>query len=548
MAKHTPDDFTLHEKASQVVFGRLGSNLEPPVTLTEDTERVSELLEDYPIGGLMAFRGDRGSAPTQFARLQRLSEYPLLVASDIERGVGQQIEGGTTFPHAMAYGALDEGAEEAVEEMARITAREALACGIQITFSPIADVNRDARNPIIGTRSYSADPDMVARLVKAFNEASQEVGHLTTGKHFPGHGNTSLDSHNELPSINSSREELEQYDLPPFRAASEVGVDLMMTAHIAYPALDDSGAPATLSPAIMKTLLREGMSYEGAIITDSLIMGGIRTLHDTPGERAVDILKAGIDILLDPPEPRPVIEGIKRGVEEGALSEERLNQAVGRVWTLKNKLLDRFGSSIFDEPSEHFPTAEIGAKEHRLTARRQAYDVINVIGESDPDVFPIDPKEAAREGLLVVLLHQHKDPDVVFDEPLSAAVHTTFPGAAYAEVDDEAGEATFDRLREHARRVKHVVVAPVVKPAAFQGQGLQPLAQEFVRDLIEERPVVLASLGSPYVLDDFPKAAARICTYSDAIPSQRALADVLAGREAEEIRLQDRASGRSATG
>ena len=531
-----------------MVFGRLGSNLEPPVTLEENTEAVLELLERYAIGGLMVFRGHRGSAPQQLVRLQEKSRYPLLMASDIEQGIGQQIEGATTFPHAMAYGALEEGGEEAVAAMARATAREGLACGIHITFSPIADVNRDARNPIIGTRSYGADPDRVGRLVKAFNKACQEVGQLTTAKHFPGHGNTDLDSHRELPSIKNSREELERYDLPPFRAAVEAGVDLMMTAHIAYPALDESGKPATLSKRILQGLLREDLGFKGPIITDSLIMGGIRTLHEGPGERAVALVEAGVDILLDPPEPEPVIEGLVRGVKEGQLSEARLDQSVERIWALKNKMLNRFGESIFYDPSEHFPLSTIGSEEHHLLARRQAYQVISVRDGADPDVLPIDPEAAARDGLLVVLMHQHKDPDVVFDEPLSAAIHTTFPGAAYAEVDAEASEPTFQRLMEHARRVKHVVVAPVVKPAAFQGQGLQPLGKEFLETLIAERPVVLASMGNPYILDEFPGAAARVCTYSDAIPSQRALADVLVGREPEDIRLPGRPARRSVTG
>lgn len=543
-----PDRLTLKEKAAQLVFGRLGSNLDPPVTLEEDTDRVAELLEEYPMGGLMVFRGHRGSAPQQLERLQGQSRYPLLIASDIEQGIGQQIEGATTFPHAMAYGALEEGAEEAVEAMARATAQEALACGIHITFSPIADVNRDVRNPIIGTRSYGANPDVVARLAKAYIRGCQEVGALTTAKHFPGHGNTDLDSHNELPSIRSTREELERYDLPPFRAAVAAGVDLVMTAHIAYPALDESGRPATLSAPMLQGLLREEMGFEGAIITDSLIMGGIRTLHDHPGKRAVALVQAGVDILLDPPEPKPVIDGLVRAVEKGALTEERLHRSVERVWALKNKLLARFGEDIFHDPASLFPLSTIGAEEHRLLAHRQAYDVIRIADDSDPTVLPIDPKSAAREGLLVVLIHQHKDPDVVLDEPLSAAVHTTFPGASYAEVDAEADEATFHRLLEQARRVKHVVVAPVVKPAAFHGQGLQPLAREFIETLVARRPIVLASLGSPYLLAEIPEAAVRLCTYSDAIPSQRALADVLAGRGPDEVRLPGRPARRSTTG
>ncbi|MDX1547317.1 MAG: glycoside hydrolase family 3 N-terminal domain-containing protein, partial [Rhodothermales bacterium] len=273
---------TLADRAAQLVWPRLGSNMPPPVTVAEDAARFEALLARCPVGGVVLFNGDARATPEALARLQEAAPFPLLVGSDVERGVGQQIRGATVFPHARAFAALGEEAEAALEEAARITAREALACGLHVTFAPVADVNRERHNPIIATRAYGDDAATAARLVRAYVRGCRAEGLLSVAKHFPGHGGTREDSHEALPVMPDDRATLEAADLPPFRAAIDEGAEGMMTAHVVFPALDPSGMPATASRPILVELLRDALGFEGVVVTDSLLMGAIRA--DEGGE------------------------------------------------------------------------------------------------------------------------------------------------------------------------------------------------------------------------------------------------------------------------
>ncbi|MEX0747880.1 MAG: glycoside hydrolase family 3 N-terminal domain-containing protein, partial [Rhodothermales bacterium] len=337
------EDLSLEEKAAQLIFARLGSNMPPPVRVSEDIDRFSALLDDVPLGGLIIFNGSYPETPRALEVLQKRSKTPLLVTADMERGVGQQIRGATVFPHAMAFSAAGK---EMLARAARVQAREALACGVHVTFSPVADVNRDPRNPIIATRAFGTDPEESAALVRTFIRGCRTEGLLTTAKHFPGHGNTSRDSHEEMPVVESSRNELTEYDLLPFAAAVDEGVDLIMTAHVLFPALDPNH-PATLSEKILRGLLREEMGYTGAVVTDSLLMGAISRSHADPGLQAAALVKAGVDILLDVPDPGAAWKGIVHAVEEGSLEPGLVDEAAGRVLALKQRLAARFGPDVF---------------------------------------------------------------------------------------------------------------------------------------------------------------------------------------------------------
>ncbi len=237
------EELTLKEKIAQLIFVRIGSNLPPIVSASADEARIGDLLSECPVGGLLMFNGSWPETARSLARLQQASQTPLLVAADLERGAGQQLRGLTIFPHARAFAQLGEDAFDAIQQAARVTSQEALAAGVQILFAPVADANTNPQNPIIATRAFGEEPHQVAKLVQASVEATQQAGALATAKHFPGHGDTSQDSHAELPSVNRSADELRRTELVPFRAAVEAGVALVMTAHVSYPALDPSGTP-----------------------------------------------------------------------------------------------------------------------------------------------------------------------------------------------------------------------------------------------------------------------------------------------------------------
>lgn len=526
-----PDELSLDEQAAQLLFPRLGSNMPPPVTVAEDAERVERLLERCPVGGLILFNGSLEETPATLRALQRRARVPLLVASDIERGAGQQIRGATVFPHAMAFAAAERrlGASEAAErlrEAARVQAREALACGLHVTFAPVADVNRNPRNPIIATRAFGTEPEGAARFVRAYIQGCRDAGLLTTAKHFPGHGDTHQDSHAELPRVDDDRAVLERTDLLPFRAAIEEGVDLIMTAHVVYPALDGAERPATASPPILRELLRDELRFRGAVVTDSLLMGAIRDAHAGPEAQAVALVEAGVDILLDVAEPERARDGLVEAVASGRLDRTRLEEACRRVLALKQRLSERFGPDFFADPERYVPTGYVGSEEHLRLAEAVAREALFVDGIEEA----LPAMAEGGSGLLVLYVQPHRtrlDPP---EAPLGEAVRRAFPGARYVEVRPEADGEQLRRLAEEARTFRHVVVAAVVKPAAWHAFGLLPAQADFVRTLARERPIVLASLGSPIVLEAYPEAALRICTYSDVPASQRALVAALTGQ------------------
>lgn len=252
---------------------------------------------DLGVGGFCLFGGEAGAVRELTAELRSRSAHPLLIAADLERGAGQQFDGAVALPPLAAIGAIDDLG--VTRRAARVTAREALALGVNWVYAPVADIDVEPRNPIVGTRSFGADPGRVAMHVTAWIEGCQDEGVLCCAKHFPGHGRTTADSHATLPTVEAEAAALEAMDLLPFQAAITAGVDAIMTAHVAFPALDASGVPATLSPGILTELLRGRLEYEGLIVTDALIMEGIKGDNDEAGA-CIRALAAGCDALLYP--------------------------------------------------------------------------------------------------------------------------------------------------------------------------------------------------------------------------------------------------------
>ncbi len=516
----------LRHKAAGLVVARLGSNMQPPRRAEEDAADVEALLGRYPLGGVILFNGawpETRATLTALQRAARRGARPLLVMTDMERGLGQQVAGATTFPHARAFAALGE-AEAMTERFARASAREALACGVHVTFAPVADVDRNPANPVISIRAFSDEPERAASLAAAYVRGCRAEGLLSTAKHFPGHGNTAEDSHAVLPSVADPRATLEEIDLVPFRAALDAGCELVMTAHVAYPALDPSGRPATLSAPILQGLLRDEMGFDGVVISDSLHMGGIQAEGRTEADLAVEQLRAGVDLLLDARDPEAMIEGVAAAVEAGRLGEDRLDEALARADRLRDRLTDRFGPDVFTEPDAAVDPDEVGAEEHRRLAAHIARQAVTSEGEA--------VRWDTGEGLLAVLVKPHASHLEGPEQPLGAALREALPGVVYREVGPETDAAALRALGDEARSARRVLLALVAKPAAWHAFGLRPEQQAFAEAVVRSRPTVVAALGSPRVLDAFPGAATRLCTFSDAPVTQRALAEALAGMPA----------------
>ena len=359
----TPDDkklralisrMTLEEKVGQLFVMRVyGHSATAPDQADIDANlkeigvrTAAELIARYRVGGIIYFTWAHNTRdPHQIADLsngiQRASldqprGLPVLISTDQEHGIVCRVgEPATLFPGAMAIGA--GGSRTDARTLGRIAGQELRALGIRQNYSPVADVNVNPANPVIGVRSFGAEPDAVAGLVAAEVAGYQRAGVAATAKHFPGHGDTAVDSHYGFPVITHTREQWEKLDAPPFRAAIRAGIDSIMTAHIMVPALDDSGDPATLSHPILTGILREELGYDGLVVTDSLGMEGVRTKY---GDDRVPVLalKAGVDQLLNPPSLDVAWNAVLKAVQDGELTEARLDESILRVLRLKAKL------------------------------------------------------------------------------------------------------------------------------------------------------------------------------------------------------------------
>ncbi len=294
-------------------------------SFAHEASAVAEALE-LGVGGFILFGGTVETVRRLTADLHRRAERPLLIASDLERGAGQQVAGLTEFPPPLALASL--GDASVARWAGAVTAQEARAVGINWVFAPVADLDVLPDNPIVQTRSFGADPQRVATLVRNWIEGCQDAGALACAKHFPGHGRTTTDSHIALPVVSTERGVLEETDLVPFAVAVECGVASLMTAHVAFPALDPSGVPATVSPVILGDL-RQRLRFDGLVVTDALIMDGA-LVGRRESDAAVEAVRAGVDLLLYPNDPRRVCDALDLAVASGALVRERLEEALDR--------------------------------------------------------------------------------------------------------------------------------------------------------------------------------------------------------------------------
>ncbi|MGB5897418.1 MAG: glycoside hydrolase family 3 N-terminal domain-containing protein [Geitlerinemataceae cyanobacterium] len=307
---------------------------EPPAA------QLQRWISDVGVGGVILVDGSATELMVRNQQLQSWADIPLLISADIEEGVGQRFAGATWFPPPMALGAMWERdrslALRYAEQMGESTAQEALAIGLNWILAPVVDVNNNAENPVINVRAFGQDPTTVSALATAFIRGTQRYPVLNTAKHFPGHGDTSVDSHHELPILTHSPERLAQIELPPFQAAIDAGADGVMTAHLVIPGWDGA-QPATLSSEILTGQLRQNLGFEGLIVTDALVMGAIAKGYDA-GEAPVLAIEAGADIVLMPVDPVVGVRAVCAAVSAGRLSRDRICQSVDRIWQAKAKV------------------------------------------------------------------------------------------------------------------------------------------------------------------------------------------------------------------
>ncbi|MEA5417904.1 glycoside hydrolase family 3 N-terminal domain-containing protein [Spirulina sp. CCNP1310] len=301
--------------------------------------KLHRWISEWNVGGVILLGGTVAELALRTAQLQSWATTPLLIAADIEEGVGQRFPGATELPPPMALQAIanqSEG-EEYARQMGEITAQESLALGLNWILAPVVDVNNNPENPVINVRAFGEDAATVSRLAAAFIEGCHRHPVLTCAKHFPGHGDTSVDSHLALPEIPHGGDRLSTVEIPPFAAAIAAGVDGVMSGHLMIPAWDDA-APATLSQPILTGQLRQNLGFEGLIVTDALVMGGIAHWA-SPEEVAVQAVAAGADIVLMPADPEQAILAIEAAVTAGRIPPEQITASVARIAAAKAKVI-----------------------------------------------------------------------------------------------------------------------------------------------------------------------------------------------------------------
>lgn len=544
---------SLDEKIGQLVMPSFRSTYVS--TDSETFDRLAALVREQHVGGFLLF-GGRDPAPDVLLnpgysrsalgqplagasianRLQALSAVPLLNAADFETGVGFRVRGGTAFPRAMAFGAA--GDEGLAFEAGRITAVEARALGVHVNFAPVADVNNNPRNPVINTRAFGEDPALVARLAAAWVRGLRAGGAVATLKHFPGHGDTDVDSHVGLPLIAHPRARLDRVELPPFRAGLAAGAGAVMTSHVAMPRLDPGATrPATLSRPIVTGLLRDELGFDGLVYTDSMRMRGI-TDRLSPGRAAVAAVAAGHDVVVHSPDDAAAFAALRRAVERGTLAEARVEASVRRILAAKAALgLHRAREVSLDD----LPRV-VGSREHRAAAAEVSRRGLTLIRDERGDM-PLTLPRSAAVLYLSVLDYPSGWGNGAPSRTFLPELRDRWPNVTAVEVSDRTSPAELDLVRASADRYDAVVASVFVRTASFSGRmDLAPGVVRLLRDVARRgarrgQPFVTVFFGNPYVAAALPELPAMLLTYDFYDPAEAAAVRAVAGEAAVGGRL-----------
>lgn len=479
------ENLNLPQKIGQLVMPRI--DFSDPESLS----RARKLVQEFEVGGFIIFNGMRDVVTDTTQELQSLSSIPLLFGCDAERGVGQIVRDMTLFPFTMSLGAAHN--ESLVYDQASFIAQEMKACGLNLLFAPVADVNSNPNNPIINIRSYSDDPNLVSQLCAAFIRGCQENGVLACAKHFPGHGRTGVDSHIDLPVMDTDLDTLEGNDLIPFEKSIEAGLASIMTAHIAFPEISDAGA-VTVSKELISDLLRDRMGFDGLAITDSLHMEGIIKLGEE-ADTSRDALNAGCDIILDPLNPSELVPSLIN-LAGSDLSLSQLDSKVERIISTKEKFLNNHGS--------HNPiNIETGTELNERIAR----DSVCIVRGS-----------ALKSKKALICNFDVTQSETDMSKPFSKRLVKNGIDLIEKEIDQISSDTT-------------IICLVYTTIGAWKKQSLLPDNFKDALSKLESisAETVLVSFGSPYVISEFDNFDTVLCSFDILDVCQEAAADVLTG-------------------
>jgi beta-glucosidase-like glycosyl hydrolase len=516
--KKTISRLTLEEKIGQMLCLGFYGNF---VNRDSDTwDKYRRWVDELKIGGLVIYSGDVYETAHMMNTLQSLADIPLLIAANLERGLGNQLDGATVFPPIMSVGAT--GSDDLSYLMGKITALEARAVGIHMAYFPVVDVNINPENPIINTRSFGEKPEDVSRLAAAYIKGCQEHGLIATAKHFPGHGDTERDSHNVLAAVQADLSRLKKVELVPFQETIAAGVQAIMTAHIAIPAIDSTpNLPATLSKPNLTGLLRNEMGFNGIIVSDSMGMGGVTTLF-SQDKAAVLAVQAGVDVILLSPEPELVLKSLSDSVKKGQIPEARIDESVTRILQAKARL----GLHKTKHVDVNILDRKLATRSHLQAANRILEESMTLV-KNDDAVLPLASGEKK-----VAVFSLSSDPGGYYaGRTFIREVKKRNTEAVEFYAEPSTGIKFLKEAVQISKEADTVLIALFSNLRSGKGSiGLNERHVKFINCIAEGKtPVVVLSFGSPYYLRHFPDVDTYLCAYRPSPQAQAAAAKAVFG-------------------
>lgn len=506
-------ELSLYQKCAQMVMPAVYRGALNPAS--KDYQKIIELVKDYGVGGIVLFQGNSTDQKNIIWRLQSLSKIPLLVSGDYENGLGMRIDDAVSFPHGMAVGATYN--TDYAYQVGNATAIEGRKIGINFNLAPVADVNDNPLNPIINIRAYSQDKKDVSSFVNAFVKGSDDGKMLTSIKHFPGHGNTIVDSHHDLPRISGSKEYLFQNELYPFIQAINKGIKAVMIGHLEVPSLDNNaGTPASLSYPIVTQLLKEELGFEGLIITDAIDMRAI-TRYYSQEEAAVKAVLAGNDIILSPLKPKEVIDAIYSAVNDGIINESRINESVKKILSAKYWLGLLDGNSINGNPE---------FDKQKILAQRIADESITLLKNYD-NILPLNLSEYSSITNVIVT----DGVGGLITEYFGDILKKKRNDLTSSKITRRSKKRDYDSAKSTTLKNDLIIISSFIRVNAQQGPvEISSQQQELISGFIKSgKKVILISFNNPYLISKFPDVKTYINTYSNTIFSQEAVLKALLG-------------------
>ncbi len=511
------NDLSLEEKIAQLISIRAFGDY---YDSEHDTFRSLEyLITEHHIGGIIFFRGDHYNQATLTNRLQQVSKLPLWISQDMEFGAAMRVNNTTRITPAMGIAATGNTAN--AFEKGRITALEAKALGVHQIYAPVVDINNNPDNPVINIRSFSEDPQTVSDYSVEFIRGVQSTGLVATAKHFPGHGDTNTDSHIALPVIRHNLARLNEVELKPFRDVIDAGVKSIMTAHIAFPHIGSNPRlPATLDPRFMTTKLQETLGFEGLIVTDALEMQGISDFY-SPGEAALMALQAGADILLLSPDEITAIHYIKIAIEEGEITEERIDHSVRKLLRLKAEQ-NLFYSRKVDVDA--IPDL-VHTLESRIIADNIARESITLL-KNNRNIVPIDGSRFPK--ITLITLSNHREGNT--GTPFNSAIRNYHSDVSFFNYDSRTSDSEINAMIRSAGNTDLIILGSFVHLQTGRAISFNRNQTNFINRLRQTgKPIVMISFSSPYILSELPQADVHMVSWAGPGSPPKALAEALFG-------------------